>query len=522
MKVVQRQTRLLVLTGVHGNQDGKLGDFDEDFVTDCENQIRVLKRKMEKDIEKRVIQFKVEDVGQINNGGIRDLDEGKFVEAVKNFKPTVLLLAFCFSHQSELNDLLRAAGIYSTLILREELAQITESRHVRLDVGQENLIKRIAEEKPKNVFFWGYSGTGKTLMLAEALRMKISQFKRDDKKDVRVIVTTMNGNDPLMRDLSKKYLPDIDKASFMTIQQLTSELNIKYDEGHPRVLIDKILSSLSAENSQFMFHTILLVDEVAPMSEEEGRQGTSVADWSSLTSREGVDFLLSLSTFSKGSDMFKVKNGKPTDTEVLCQRLVTPHRNCKEISALFKYFVHHCDLSYLAPCTEADDEHERALHLPPGRLPVWVERSWEVTDEQVLDFIKDTYDIAEAKLSFTVLYHALDPSASAKAWCSDHDWRYLDEFEVTGSEDQCIVTIDPPHFLSEQISRARNLLVIVTTRGKHRWLQTHTATEVILDEVIQHGSPTHNCSGTQNCTKDKCKSSYIGRTLLQKVSFECY
>ena len=179
VKVVQRNTRLLVLTGVHGDEDGKLGDFDEDFVESCKKQVELLKnKKKKKEIEEGEIQFKVEDVGQTNDRGIKELNEGKFVEAARNFKPTVLVLAFCFSQGSELNDHLRAAGVYTTLILREEMAQITESRQVRLDEGQENLIRRIAEEEPKNLFLWGSSGCGKSLMLAEALKMKISQLKR--------------------------------------------------------------------------------------------------------------------------------------------------------------------------------------------------------------------------------------------------------------------------------------------------------------------------------------------------------
>ena len=117
VKVMQRNTRLLVLTGVHGDQDGKLGEFDEDFVKSCEKQIGLLKnKKKKKEIEEGEIQFKVKDVGQANDRGIKELDEGTFVEAVRNFKPTVLVLAFCFSQGSELNDLLRAAGVYTTLI----------------------------------------------------------------------------------------------------------------------------------------------------------------------------------------------------------------------------------------------------------------------------------------------------------------------------------------------------------------------------------------------------------------------
>ena len=106
--------------------------------------------------------------------------------------------------------------------------------------------------------------------------------------------------------------------------------------------------------------------------------------------------------------------------------------------------------------------------LPPGQLPVWVERSWEVTDSQVFDFIKEKH-LADAKLSVTVLHHYYDPSANAEEWCGEHGWRFLEEHKINGSEDQVVVIMDGLPMLPEYISRARNLQVIVSTRGKNRY-----------------------------------------------------
>ena len=116
-------TKLLVLAGVHGRQSGQLGSDEEGFLRDSQGQIDVLQRNRGEDIKAKNIEFEVKDVGQINtlsdsDTKARALDEKKFVEAVESFKPTVLILAFCWSRKSELNDLLRSAGIYSTLILR--------------------------------------------------------------------------------------------------------------------------------------------------------------------------------------------------------------------------------------------------------------------------------------------------------------------------------------------------------------------------------------------------------------------
>ena len=88
LKVMQSNTRLLVLTGVHGDPDGKLGDKEDGFAASCEKQVEILKRSKGKDIEDRAIEFNVEDVGKsiVSDNGARELDKKKFVEAVKNFR----------------------------------------------------------------------------------------------------------------------------------------------------------------------------------------------------------------------------------------------------------------------------------------------------------------------------------------------------------------------------------------------------------------------------------------------------
>merc|ERR1719367_2761228 len=132
-----------------------------------------------------------------------------------------------------------------------------------------------------------------------------------------------------------------------------------------------------------------------------------MADWSSLTSREDVDFLLALSTFSNVG-LFKVI--PPTDSSVLCQRLTTPHRNSANITRFFKFYLQHIGAGYLSGI----EEDKQAKHLPPGRLPVWVERSKKVTDVQVLEFIKENY-VADPKLSVTVVDHGYTGDA-AEDW----------------------------------------------------------------------------------------------------------
>ena len=463
-RLMKENTRLLVLAGVHGNMDGRLGKNEDkerdNFVKDSEGQIQFLMDKFEADVQRKNISFAVKDVGSHRNKDT--LDANNFVSAVKEFQPTMILLAFCWSKKSELNDLLRSAGVYSSLILREELAEVTESRHVHLDADQKSLIQRIVEENPRGVFLLGTSGSGKTLMLAEALKIKISKLRRDG-REVRVFVSAMNGGVCLLRDLQEKYLPDIasdEDISFLQLNELERELKVEEHYHQPQSVIENILLSLCAgHQSSPSLQTILVVDEVFAMSKEESTKVPGVADWSSLASKGGVDFIVALTSWASSKTLYQVV--PPTNVGVVSKRLSTPHRNCAGIASFLKFYVHHLGNTYLS--TELD---QIAEHLPPGKLPVWIERSWEVKDADVFTFINQAY-VAGTNKNVTVLHERSNASAMAEVWCTAHGWRYMEKNMIYGSEDQCIVLVDVV-MAPEFISRGHNLLLIVTTRGK-KW-----------------------------------------------------
>ena len=63
--------------------------------------------------------------------------------------------------------------------------------------------------RPKNVFLWGSSGTGKTLLLVEILKMYLAHFKlKNVRTRVLVIVyhVTVSDDCKLIEDLKEKYL----------------------------------------------------------------------------------------------------------------------------------------------------------------------------------------------------------------------------------------------------------------------------------------------------------------------------
>ena len=447
-RLMPENTRLLVLAGIHGMKDGRLGgreDREDGFVEDSRSQLRVLQRAKAAEIAEKKITMDVEDVG-------RHDDLGQLGEAVRQFRPTVLVLAFCWSKESQLNDVLRAAGIYTAMTLREERAQITESRLVELDQGQEDVVRKIADQKSRNIFLWGSSGTGKTLMLVEALLMKISQYRREGRR-VKVIVSSFlaySDEDSLMVDFKQRYLTslvDKENVSFVTTRALCQQVGVEYDLYQPQSTLTSLLHRLADPDCL----TLLLLDETPP--DARGEQG---ADWSAFQPCPTVDWMIALRP--EGVSWTGHRVTPPADQElVLSHHLLTPHRNCHQISQLARWIKDHYPGYDLSPAEDVE-----AALLPRGRLPLWIQRSGEESDVAMLQLVKKDYIQAE---TVTVLHGKNRPSEEARAWCEGQGWGYVDEAMINGSEAQCVVLLGA-EFCTETVSRGRNLLVVVTSLGE--------------------------------------------------------
>merc|ERR1711937_351806 len=98
--------------------------------------------------------------------------------------------------------LLRSEGVFRQMILNNDLRIITSNPLARLNDIQKDIIKEIVEGKPEScLFVWGSTGTGKTLILMETLKIKLSKLLRLGKR-VRILATTYNYDDT---ELQKKY-----------------------------------------------------------------------------------------------------------------------------------------------------------------------------------------------------------------------------------------------------------------------------------------------------------------------------
>ena len=112
-----------------------------------------------------------------------------------------------------------------------------------------------------NVFLYGSSGTGKTIVSAEIVKIKLSQLQSEG-KSFRVLVNqfTDNESDLLLQNLREKYFKNID-CHVLLFEELCHEMNIEYDWKQPKDMINRVIEKLS----QMKENIILFMDEFRPM-----------------------------------------------------------------------------------------------------------------------------------------------------------------------------------------------------------------------------------------------------------------
>ena len=139
------------------------------------------------------------------------------------------------------------------------------------------------------LFVYGSAGTGKTLILCEALKIKLSQLLSQGRK-VRILATTFYDDytTELLNNFTNKYLVNMKDIEVMGLQKLCSDLNIKYNDQTPRYTINRVITSISDKYPDHV--TILLLDEVWPSASYQ-----QTPDWRHLEVRENVIWLLGLS-----------------------------------------------------------------------------------------------------------------------------------------------------------------------------------------------------------------------------------
>ena len=99
--------------------------------------------------------------------------------------------------------------------------------------------------------------------------------------------------------------------------------------------------------------------------------------------------------------------------------------------------------------------------------------------------LKDKY-VGDHSVTLTSIFPLMEMPAIIKKgtvhevrqigeWCEAHGWKVMTQANAQGTEHECVVLFQRPmsHIFPEFMSRARNVLVIVTTLGDNTRLVLH-------------------------------------------------
>ena len=316
------------------------------------------------------------------------------------------------------------------------------------------------------MFLWGFSGSGKTAISMETVKIKVSHCKEKN-KSVRVIVTKYSSyDDQQLLTVMREYLKNID-VQILLLKQLCKDLNCKWDITQPKDTINAVIRSLSSDKTDQL--TIFVCDEVPPCRSD----GQTTPDWTDLATADNVEWILSMRPVTSSTETINMKH--PSDPSMLDIKLLHGHRNSyliRSVSSSSLYFAH-CIIHYRqilnllnshywkeATIPTDDEEKLPADQLPPGTTPLWYDAPKGYPKRAILEKISESEEISG--LSVTVIYYQpKDRDEGAAEFCQEKGWNYRDWEDMQGCEDECIIAVNC--LIPEAISRPYNLLVMVTT-----------------------------------------------------------
>jgi len=466
-------------------------------LSDNKGQIRILERKFATQMEEDNIEIVLEDVGEHMNSS--QLYAEKMVEAVKLHKPTIIILAFCWTNNSDLNPILRASGIYSALLLREERSQIAGgTRSIELDDQQEEVLYEIGrnDHDIDLAFLHGGHGTGKTLLGVEAAKIMAEKLKTEGKDATIYVMINDLGQyrKPihLEENIKEVHFKNQENANFRRMSEIIGE-NARATDGIKNV--EKILEEVNKDDSEYK---IILIDEGLPNS-----SGASL-DWTTLPDKirkyDSVKLILCLSPVKSSSSQTTEITAPPSSSSVLSRKLVTRHRSSYNITQLSLFVAAHQPWQNLLS-TSTDVIPDKA-DLPDGPLPTWLHFNGLINYNQLAGEIEGN--------SLTVIWgNERTMNQNKKSFNRDGcEYKHVYEHNVSGTEAGNVLVIQPNVGLIHELwSRARNRLYIATdasTRGR---------TTGVLHEAVMHEDQGYKCRKVDGC-------GYVGQKIIHKKCFK--
>ena len=83
----------------------------------------------------------VDDMKEVKTGLC--FEQNIFVEIFPQFQPGIIMLAFCYSLNSDVSMLLRRCGLFSIMVLSHDLKMLTKNPNAKLNENQRKFLEEI-------------------------------------------------------------------------------------------------------------------------------------------------------------------------------------------------------------------------------------------------------------------------------------------------------------------------------------------------------------------------------------------
>ena len=347
--------------------------------------------------------------------------------------------------------------------------------NAEMSTNENELIEKATITFPKNVILFGGPGTGKTLILAELMKMRIAHYERVKcDKPLRIIVCGCQGL--LMEDLEKKYFPELKDRDHRvefhkSLENLGGFKYMKYLSFDGVKDINEFLQTFDDSTQK----PILFIDELQLKAHDQKQ------DFSGLSAPfNDLEFFIAVRPQTMRGNMDVVHGREydikmPDNPKIMAEQLMRRYRNCIEIRELSLH-MHFCrklasnNMHLMDRIDLAKD-----IHHPNGGIPLWICRDESFPIEKLLRFVVGEYIetgqnvkiVAKRNQEVKEATEALNEDArhdrSARIRCGN--MRLVNNMsDIRGCEDDVVIFIDDSYYFvcHEGVTRARERLIIIS------------------------------------------------------------
>ena len=133
----------------------------------------------------------------------------RLIEYLKTYEPTFVIIDWCFATNGDLVLALRARGFFSKVFLEFDLRNIFKCQSAMLSNVQVDVLKKAQNEEYKHFILSGGSGSGKTVLGVEIVKIKIAKLIENLKQvDLKVYVHVCVNDQREPTELLKRFHSD--------------------------------------------------------------------------------------------------------------------------------------------------------------------------------------------------------------------------------------------------------------------------------------------------------------------------